>query len=36
MLKRKTFFSCKGETLIFVTRPFVADGFNFGTKADDD
>ena len=25
-----------GETLIFVTRPFVADGFNFGTKADDD
>ena len=35
MLKRKIFFSVR-ERLIFVTRPFVADGFNFGTKADDD
>ena len=36
MLKRKMFFKSKGDTLIFIAPPFVADSFNFGTNADDD
>ena len=26
----------KGDALIFIAPPFVADSFNFGTNADDD
>ena len=29
-------FQYRGETVIFIESLFVADGFNFGTKADDD
>ena len=32
----KDIFQYRGETVIFIESLFVADGFNFGTKADDD
>ena len=29
----KNVFQSKGDTLIFIAPPFVADSFNFGTNA---
>ena len=32
----KDIFQCRGEIVVFIEPLFLADGFNFGTKADDD
>ena len=32
----KNIFQSKGDTLIFIAPPFVADSFSFGTNTDDD
>ena len=32
----KDIFQCRGEIIIFIEPLFLADSFNFGTKADDD
>ena len=32
----KDIFQSRGEIVVFIEPLFLADGFNFGTKADDD
>ena len=32
----KDIFQCRGEIVVFIEPLFLADGFKFGTKADDD